>query len=85
MTAPAAARQGIVLAARFRRLDETVQRAAAVGHHAAPRFDAQQPRRFMGAEAELALRLQRRDSVGMGAHQIGGPKPQGQRQLRAVG
>jgi hypothetical protein len=79
MTAPAAASQRIVLAAAddlgVVDLDETGQRAAAVGYHAAPQFGTQQPSRFVGAEVELALQLQRRDAVGMGSHQVSGPKP----------
>ena len=88
MTAPAAASQGIVLVAAddlgFGDLDEPGQGAAVAGHHAAPQLGTQQPGRFVGAEAELALQLQRRDAVGMGSHQIGGPEPQGQRQLGVV-
>ena len=88
MAAPAAAGQGIVLAAAddlgFVDLDEPGQGAAVAGHHAAPQLGTQQPGRFVGAEAELALQLQRRDAVGMGGHQIGGPEPQGQRQLGVV-
>src|SRR3954451_3706153 len=85
MAAPAAAGQGIVLAAAddlgFVDLDEPGQGAAVASHHAAPQFGTQQPSRLVGAEAELALQLQGRDAVGMGGHQIGGPEPQGQRQL----
>src|SRR3954452_11615593 len=75
MATPATASQGIVLAAAddlgFVDLDEAGERAAVAGHHAAPQFGTQQPGRFVRAEAELALQLQRRDAVGMGGHQIG--------------
>src|SRR6476646_11152448 len=57
MAAPAAAGQGIVLAAAdnlgFVDFDEPGQGAAVAGHHAAPQFGTQQPGRFVGAEAEL--------------------------------
>src|ERR1019366_6325255 len=39
---------------------------------------------LVGAEAELALELQRRNAVGMCGHEIGRPEPDGQRQLRAM-
>src|SRR3954454_9451620 len=63
MAAPAAAGQRIVLAAAddlgFVDLDEPGKGAAVAGHHAAPQFGTQQPGRFVRAEAELALQLQR--------------------------
>ena len=65
----------------FIHLDQTGQWAAIWGKHAAAQFGAEQPRRFVGAKSELALQLQRRDAVGMGSHQIGGPEPGGERQL----
>jgi RNA 3'-terminal phosphate cyclase len=59
MAAPAAAGQGIVLAAAddlgFVDLDEPGKRAAVAGHHAASQFGTQQPGRFVRAQAELAL------------------------------
>ena len=88
MAAPAAAGQRIVLAAAddlgLVDLDQPGQGAAVAGDHAAAQLGAQQPGRLVGAEAELALQLQRRDAVGMGGHQIGGPEPDGQRQLGVV-
>src|SRR3954470_6924044 len=55
MAAPTAAGQGIVLPAAddlgFVDLDEPDKRSAVAGHHAAPQFGTQQPRRFVGAEA----------------------------------
>src|SRR3954464_3278742 len=70
MAAPTAAGQGVVLAAAddlgFVDLDEPGQGAAIAGHHAAPKLGTQQQSRFVGAEAELALQLQRRDAVGVG-------------------
>src|SRR5215813_10634361 len=68
----------------FIHLDQTGQWAAIWGKHAAAQFGAEQPRRFVGAKSELALQLQRRDAIGMGGHQIGGPEPGGQWQLGVV-
>ena len=85
VTAPTAAAHGIMLAAArdrgFVDLDQAGQRAAVRGDHAAAQLGAEQPCRLVRAEGELALQLQRRDAVGMGRHQIGRPKPDGQRQL----
>ena len=84
MAAPAAASDRIVFAAAsdfgFINLDEAGKRAAARGEHAAAQLGADQPRRLVGAEGELALQLQSRDAVGVGGHQISGPEPRGQRQ-----
>ena len=52
--------------------------------HGPPQLGAQQPRRLIGAQRKQPLQLQRRNSVGVGGHQIGGPEPDGQRKLRAV-
>ena len=83
MAAPAAARDRIVFAAArdfgFINLDQTGQRAAARREHAAAQLGADQPRRLVGAESELALQLQSRDAIGVGGHQISGPEPAGQR------
>ena len=83
MAAPAAARDRIVFAAArdfgFINLDQTGQRAAARREHAAAQLGADQPRRLVGAESELALQLQSRDAIGVGGHQISGPEPGGQR------
>jgi len=84
MAAPATVGDRIVFAAAcdfgFIDLDEASQEAAARGDHAAAQLGADQPRRLVGAESELALQLQRRDAVGVGGHQISGPEPSGQRQ-----
>ena len=83
MAASAAAGERVMLAAAgdfgFVDLDQAGERAAAGRHHAAAQLGADQPRRLVGAEGELALQLQRRDAVGMGRHQIGRPEPGGQR------
>ena len=63
MAAPAATGDRIVFAAAsdfgFVHLDQTGERAAARGEHAAAQFGAEQPRRLIGAESELPLQLQR--------------------------
>ena len=88
MAASSSAGHGVMLAAAgdlgFVDLDQAGERAAAGRDHAAAQLGAQQPRRLVGAESELALQLQRRDAVGMGRHQIGRPEPSGQRQLGVV-
>ena len=88
MAAPATAGERVVFAAAgdfgFIDLDEAGQGAAARREHAAAQLGADQPRRLVGAEGELALQLQRRDAVGVGGHQISGPEPGGQRQLGVV-
>src|SRR4051794_30373872 len=85
MAAPATARDRIVFGAAgdfgFINLDEAGQQAATRRAHAAAQLGADQPRRLVGAESELALQLQSRDAVGVGSHQISGPEPGGQRQL----
>ena len=59
LTAAPAAGRRIVLAAAddfgFVDLDEPGEGAAVAGEHAAPQFGTQQPGRFVGAEAELAV------------------------------
>ena len=88
MAAPATTGDRIVLAAAdnfgFIHLDKAGKRAALRGEHAAAQFGAEQPRRLIGAESELTLQLQRRDAIGMSGHQISGPEPRGQRQLRVM-
>jgi hypothetical protein len=88
MTASAATGRGILRAAAGDRglidFDETAQRVAIRRHHAGAQLGAEQPSRLIGAQGELLLQLQGGDPVGMGGHQISGPQPQGQRQLRAV-
>ena len=85
MAAPATARDRVVFAAAgdfgLIDLDKAGQGAAARSEHAAAQLGADQPRRLVGAEGELALQLQSRDAVGVGSHQISGPEPSGQRQL----
>ena len=88
MAAPATAGERIILAAAddlgLVDLDQAGERAAVGRHHAAAQLGADQPSRFVRAQSELALQLQRRDPVGMGRHQIGRPEPGGQRQLGVV-
>lgn len=85
MAAAAATDERIVLAAAedfgLVDLDQAAQRRAVGRHHAATQLGTQQPSGLVGTQGELALQLQRRDAVGMGGHQIGGPEPGGQRQL----
>ncbi len=85
MAAPATARDRVVFAAGcdfgFIYLDEAGERTATRREHAAAQLGADQPRRLVGAESELALQLQSRNAIGVGCHQISGPKPGGQRQL----
>ena len=59
-------------------------RPAARRDHGPAKFGAQEPRRLVGAEAELVAELQCRNAVGMGGHEIGRPEPGRQRQLRTV-
>jgi len=88
MAAPATAGDRVVFAAvhdfGFIDLDEAGQGAATRSEHAAAQLGADQPRRLVGAESELALQLQSRDAIGVGSHQISGPEPGGQRQLGVV-
>jgi hypothetical protein len=88
MAAPATAGDRIIFAAArdfgFIHLDQAGQRAAARREHTAAQLGADQPRRLVGAEAELTLQLQSRDAIGVGGHQISGPEPGGQRQLGVV-
>ena len=82
---PATARDRVIFGAAsdfgFIYLDETGERAATRRAHAAAQHGANQPRRLLGAESELALPLQGRDAIGVGSHQRSGPEPGGQRQL----
>ena len=72
--------------ANFRLVDlgETGQRRAARRDRRPAKLGAQQPRRLVGAEAELVAELPCRNAVGMGGHEPGRPEPGGQRQLRTV-
>ena len=83
MATPATASDRVVFAAArdfcFIYFDEAGQGAATRREHAAAQLGADQPRRLIGAEGELALKLQSRDAVGVGSHQISGPEPSGQR------
>ena len=67
MAAPATASDRIAFAAArdfgFIDLDEAGQGAATRREHAAAELGADQPRRLIGAEGELALQLQSRDAV----------------------
>ena len=88
MAAPATTGDRIILGAQgdFRLVDlgETGQRRAARRDHGPAKFGAQEPRRLVGAEAELVAELQGRNAVGMGGHETGRPEPGRQRQLRPV-
>ena len=44
----------------------------------------EQPSAAVRADTELFLELQGRDAVGVGRHQVGGPEPDGERQLAGV-
>ena len=88
VAAPAAAGGGILLAAADKLglvdLDQTGQRGAAGGEHAAAQLGAEQPGALIRAQGELALQLQGGDAVGMGGHQVGRPEPNRQRQFGVV-
>ena len=88
VAAPATTGDRIILGAQgdFRLVDlgETGQRRAARRDHGPAKFGAQEPRRLVGAEAELVAELQGRNAVGMGGHETGRPEPGRQRQLRPV-
>ena len=88
MAAPAAAGDWIIFAAAsdlgFVNLDEAGQGATTGRQHAAAQLGADQPRRLVRAEGELALQLQSRDPIGVGSHQISRPEPGGQRQLEVM-
>ena len=65
-------------------LDKASERRAARRDHGAAQLGAQQPRGLVGTEPELLLQLQRRNPIRMGGHEIGGPEPCDQRQLRTM-
>ena len=65
-------------------LDKASERRAARRDHGAAQLGAQQPRGLVGAEPELLLQLQRRNPIRMGGHEIDGPEPCDQRQLRTM-
>jgi len=52
--------------------------------HGSPELMQEQPSGFVPADRQLSLKQQRRNPTLVGGHQIGGPKPQGQRRLRSV-
>ena len=62
---------------------DALQRLALRIDHRPPQFLRQQPSGLVG-DAELRLDLERRHAVGVGRHQVRGPEPYRQRQLRAV-
>lgn len=88
VAAAAAAGRRVVLGAAGDRglvdLDQAGQGRALGRDHGAAQLGTQQPGALVGAEAELLLDLQGRDAVGVGGHQVGGPEPDGERQLGAV-
>jgi hypothetical protein len=88
VTAAAAAGRWVVLGAAGDRglvdLDQACQRRALGRDHGPAQLGAQQPGALVGSEPELLLDLQGRDAVGVGGHQVGGPEPDGERQLGAV-
>ena len=69
----------------FRLIDfnDPFQRLAIRIEHRAPELLRQQPRGLVG-DAKLVLQLQRRHAVGMGRHQMRGPKPRRQRQFGSM-
>ena len=52
--------------------------------HAGAQLVGEQPSAAVRADTELFLELQGRDAVGVGRHQVGGPEPDGERQLAGV-
>ena len=79
---------GIVLGAerndRLVGLDDAAQRLALRVDHGPAQLGAQHPGGSVRAEAELALQLHGRDTVGVRRHQKRRPEPPGQRQLAGV-
>ena len=64
-------------------LDDPFERLPVRIDHRSPQLLCQQPGGLVG-EAELILQLPRRHPVGMRRHQMRGPKPNRQRELRAM-
>ena len=60
------------------------QRVALGVDHAGAQLAGEQPSAAVRADTELFLELQGRDAVGVGRHQVGGPEPDGERQLAGV-
>ncbi len=60
------------------------QRVALGLDHAGAQLVGEQPGAAIRADSELLLELQGRDAVGVGRHQVGGPEPDGERQLAGV-
>src|SRR6266851_5410036 len=64
-------------------LDDPLERLALWVDHGAPQLLRQQPSGPVG-EAELTLELEGGHAIGMRRHEVGGPEPGGERELRAV-
>ena len=88
VAAPGAAGHGIILGAERQRglvdLDEARQRVALGIDHGFAQLGGEQPGAAIRTDPELVLELQRRDPVRMRRHQVGGPEPDGERELAAV-
>src|SRR6266536_2428956 len=69
---------------RVVQFDLAVQGFARHVYHCPLQLMQQQPSRFIPADRQLSLEQQRRNPAFVGGHQIGGPKPQGQRRSRPV-
>jgi len=85
---PASARQRVILGPaghlRFVDLDHAGQERTGGIDHGPAQLGAQEPGTLVGAQAQLPPHLPRGNAVRVGGHQIGGPKPYRERQLRAV-
>lgn len=75
---------GVVRHRGFVDLNQPVERRPLRIDHRLAQLVQQEPRRLVGADAELGLQLQRRDAVGMGRDQMRGQEPRPQRELGAV-
>ena len=64
--------------------DQARQRVALGIEHRRTQLVGEQPSTSVRADAELLLELQGGDAIGMGRHQVGGPEPDGERQLAGV-
>ena len=65
-------------------LDQAFERRTAGCHHGETQLGGEEPGGFVRPETELLLHLQGGEAVGMAGHQIGGPEPDGEAELRAV-
>ena len=65
-------------------LDQAFERRTAGCHHGETQLGGEEPGGFVRPETELLLQLQGGDAVGMAGHQIGGPEPDGEAELRTV-